>query len=85
MFNASEVTISSDELPLLINPVFSMLLMELPDRAVQNQPFEATISVTNQVELVIVDLPIHESGEHLLVFRSETLVNRLPGRAIARE
>jgi len=47
LLNTPEVTLACDQIPLLINPVFTMVLMELPDKAVQNQPFEATISVTN--------------------------------------
>jgi hypothetical protein len=47
LLNAPEITLTTNQIPLKVNHAFVMVLMELPDRVVQNQLFEATISVTN--------------------------------------
>ena len=60
LLNTPEITLSSDHIPLLINPVFTVLLMELPDRVVQNQLFEATIGVRN-----------HGSKPHLVTISAD--------------
>ena len=61
LLNAPEITLSSDHIPLLINPVFTVLLMELPDRAAQNQLFEARIGIRN-----------HGSKPHLVTIYAES-------------
>ncbi len=65
LLTAPEITLSSNQIPLLVNPVFTMLLMELPDRVVQNQLFETSISVTNhgsQPRLITIYAEAHFRG-----------------------